>query len=197
MLFMRGVNPMKGNFTVIPFNKQAKNLLITFGGTDHKNYTLQTLETIVPLCEEHRITIRVVTGPGYIYKEALNEYFKEIEYKGIKFEYNTNIISSIMEKSDIAISSAGRTVYELAYMRIPAVVFSHHEREDQHTFARPQNGFEYIGIMDEFDPIILQQGLKKLMDTEYREILYRRMSKFRFEYNKSNVVGLILKTLET
>jgi hypothetical protein len=61
-----------------------------------------------------------------------------------------------------------------------------------HSFARPRNGFEYLGIMETFDPEIVQQGFARLLDTRYRKELFQRLSRFDFTANKSMVVQRIL-----
>ena len=60
-------------------------------------------------------------------------------------------MSRMMEGVDLAICSAGRTVYELAHMHIPSIVLAQHEREARHTFARADHGFAYMGIMRKFN----------------------------------------------
>jgi len=178
------------------FSKTVKNLLITFGGTDPNNFTLQTLETVLDICKQRGIQLYIVTGPGYAYKENLSAYLKTIDYDTIEYIHQTGIMSSIMERVDLAISSAGRTVYELAHMRIPAIIMSQHDREETHAFARPENGFEYIGLMNPFRSDRLTDSLKKLLDTQHRKNLYEKMRSFHLERNKKRVIKKILSLLE-
>jgi len=178
------------------FHKIARNLLITFGGTDLGNLTLQTLCSVGEICEERRIKIFVVTGPGYLHKESFQDYLIGVAHRNIEYIHETGIMSSIMQQADLAISSAGRTVYELAHMRVPAIIMSQHAREHTHTFARPENGFEYIGIMDPFDSDRLRSSFLNLLDSDYRKNLYERMTKFHFTQNKRRVVKRILSLLE-
>jgi spore coat polysaccharide biosynthesis predicted glycosyltransferase SpsG len=105
-------------------------------------------------------------------------------------------MSSIMEKADLAISSAGRTMYELAHMRVPSIIMSQHEREETHTFARAENGFEYIGLMNPFNSQRLIESFNKMLDTQNRKRLYDCMKKFRFERNKKRVIKRIMALLD-
>lgn len=79
----------------------------------------------------------------------------------VRFTHATNVMSRMMEGVDFAIASAGRTVYELTHMRIPAVVLAHHSREDMHTFARPANGFTYLGVMETYDAAAVQKSIHR------------------------------------
>lgn len=148
------------------FRPEVKTVLITFGGTDTRDMARRTLECIEPLCRERGITIRVVAGPGYAHKDAMEARVAEIHQSGnprVEFTYITNVMSRMMEGADLAICSAGRTVYELAHMRVPAMVLAHHEREARHTFARAHNGFAYLGIMDKVSDAKLRNVFQRLL----------------------------------
>lgn len=178
------------------FHKTVKNLLITFGGTDPQNYTLKTLCSVAEICERNRIKIFVVTGPGYLHRAELETYFHNNPNDRIEYIHQTGMMSAIMQQCDLAISSAGRTVYELAHMRVPAVILAQHTREHTHTFARPENGFEYLGVMDDFDTGRLRDCLLRLLDSGYRRTLYDRMKQFHFGRNKKKVIRKILELLD-
>ena len=51
-----------------------------------------------------------------------------------------------MSRCDIAITSRGRTCYELAMMGIPAIAMAQNRREETHGFANHENGFNYLGL---------------------------------------------------
>ena len=172
-------------------------VLVTFGGTDMPDYTRKTLDVVEPVCRERGIAIRVVTGPGYAHRERLASHIKKLDNPFIRFEYATNIMSRMMEGVDLAICSAGRTVYELAHMRIPAIVLAQHEREARHTFARARNGFVYLGIMREFNAARLGRVFSQLVaEPEHRRHLHQRQCRIHFERNKAQIVDKILKLLE-
>lgn len=170
--------------------KDVKSVLISFGGIDKNNYTLETLKTILPICVEKNISIQIVCGPGFSHLEELSCFINESNYKNISFTNETNVISSIMEQVDIAISSAGRTIFELAYMQIPSIIFSHHEREHRHTFARECNGFVYLGIMPTVNRELLSVNFLNLLQFNTRQLLFRKMEKTSLD-NKQKIINLI------
>lgn len=181
------------------FRPEAKTVLVTFGGADSRDMSRLTLDCIEPLCRERGVAIRVVAGPGYAHKEAMETRVAEIRRAGnplVEFTHMTNIMSRMMEGADLAVCSAGRTVYELAHMRVPAVVLAHHEREARHTFARPRNGFAYLGLMDDVSGRKLLSVFTRLLNPEPRRRLFERQSRFAFARNKAHVVGRMLALLE-
>lgn len=181
------------------FRPEVRTVLITFGGTDTRDMARRTLDCIEPLCRQRGITIRVVAGPGYAHKDAMEARVAELHQSGnplVEFTYITNVMSRMMEEADLAICSAGRTVYELAHMRVPAMVLAHHEREARHTFARAHNGFAYLGLMDKLSDDKLLSVFTRLLEAEPRKRLFDRLDRFTFAKNKSHVIKLMLALLE-
>ena len=160
------------------------------------------------------IFISVVAGPGYAHRDELKAYVDELNAEAsrlvdsgflelppgygplVTYTHATNVMSRMMEGVDLAICSAGRTVYELAHMRIPAIVFAHHAREDMHTFARPANGFTYLGVMETYDTAAVQKAFTDLCEPAFRRNLYDRMCGFDFTRNKARVIASILALLQ-
>ncbi len=179
------------------FRPEPKCVLATFGGTDMPDHTRQTLNVVEPLCRERGIAVRVVTGPGYAHRDELVRHIEELGNPLIRFEYATNVMSRMMEGVDLAVCSAGRTVYELAHMRIPSIVLAQHEREARHTFARADHGFAYMGVMRRFNAERLRKVFTQLIDEpQRRQRLYERQTRIHFEQNKAKVVSGILKLLK-
>ena len=179
-----------------PFRPELKTLLITFGGTDQRNCTKRVLDIVEPVCRERGIAVRVVVGPGYAHRYDMESHIRELDNPLVTFTWATNVMSRMMEGADLCICSAGRTVYELAHMRIPSLILATHEREARHTFARAVNGFIFMGLMDEVDDAQIRRCFTSLLDNRLRERLHRRMAKLDFSANKLKVVGLMLSLLQ-
>lgn len=179
-----------------PFREEMRRVLITFGGTDDSDFSRQTLDAIEPLCRERGIAIRLVAGPGYAHKDAMLAHVEALGSPLVEFTYATNVMSRMMEGTDLAICSAGRTVYELAHMRVPAMVMAHHEREASHTFARARNGFAYLGVMHHYNADKVRRIFLSLLDNANRKRLYDRLARYDFTRNKAGVVRRILALLD-
>lgn len=189
---------LRDEFALAPrneFRQKVKVLLITFGGTDQRNFTCQTLEAVEPVCREENIAIRIVAGPGYAHKEELSSIIEKLANPSISFTWATNTMSRMMEGADIAICSAGRTVYELAHMRVPAIVFATHRREAAHKFARFSNGFIYGGLMENCSGRHITTLFQAMLPAEHRYRCWLRQNHLSFNGNKEKVVALMLEEL--
>ena len=128
--------------------------------------------------------------------DNLEDFLNKCIYKNIELTYACGVISKIMEKSQLAISSNGRTVYELADMNIPSIIISHHERESTHSFSTLEKGFINLGIIDENIHLKIKEKFEKLIDdNDYRELLFMNIKKYSFRENKQKVVDKILELL--
>ncbi len=179
-----------------PLRDAVRTLLITFGGTDQQDCSRRVLDIVEPVCRAFGIAIRLVAGPGYAHKEAMERHLKALGNPLVRFTWATNVMSRMMEGADLAICSAGRTVYELAHMRVPAMVLAHHEREARHTFARPRNGFAFVGLMDAVSDAKIRNCFLAMLKQDRRARYWHRQNALDFTRNKARVVGLMQALLD-
>lgn len=180
------------------FTKTIDSILITCGGTDQNNATMFSLLQVIDICKKQNIKIYIVCGAGYLYKNELEEYVNKCGYKNMEVTYASGVISKIMEKTQIAIASNGRTVYELADMNIPAIIISHHEREATHGFAKLENGFIHLGVFTEISSsdALKNTFLKLIEDYSYRQLLFLNVRKFSFRENKKTIVKMLMDLIK-
>jgi spore coat polysaccharide biosynthesis predicted glycosyltransferase SpsG len=177
--------------------EKVDNLLLAFGGVDQHDLSKKIYHAIRSLCKEKGVRIFIVTGPGYSGYETLRS---EVEGNpDVDLTHSTGVISQIMEKVQLAITSNGRTVYELAHMSIPAIVIPQHEREKTHAFACKENGFVQLAPYAEGETeIAVGQILNELLeDKAYRQALFNATNAFRFDKNKKTVVSRILHLFDS
>lgn len=179
-----------------PLRSRVFTLLITFGGTDQRDGSRRVLDIVAPICRAYGIAIRMVVGPGYAHREAMEARIRELQNPLITFTWATNVMSGMMEGADLAICSAGRTVYELAHMRVPGIVLATHEREARHTFARPRNGFAYAGVLDKVNDKRIRNLFLAMLKQKRRALYWERQNRLSFADNKARVVGLLENQLE-
>ena len=190
---------LRDEFTTAKPHKMVdtiSEILISFGGTDQNNLTLLTLKSILEICLQFSIKIHIVCGSAYRFQGELESYIKQCNYKKTELHIASNSISKIMEKTELAISSNGRTVYELAHMNIPSIIVSHHEREATHTFASLEKGFINLGVVRNNTSQEITTTFKKIVEDKfYRELLFMNIKKYDFEQNKVKVVKKIMELL--
>ncbi len=178
------------------FRKEVDAILLAFGGVDQHDLTRKVLSAIEEVCRRRGVHIFVVTGPGYSNFEELAREIKDKEL--ITATHATGVISRVMEKVSLAVTSNGRTVYEMAHMNIPAIVVPQHERERTHAFACKENGFVPLTpYSDGTTESEVKVSLERLLDSVgEREQLFNRTLRFRFDQNKRRIIDLIEACLD-
>jgi CMP-N-acetylneuraminic acid synthetase/spore coat polysaccharide biosynthesis predicted glycosyltransferase SpsG len=166
--------------------EQVKNVLITFGGTDPNNLTLKTLNAISKSNYDFKITI--ILGPGYMHEELLYEKIN-CSNKDVGVFRSVKNIADYMVNADIILSSAGRTMYEIAMIGTPAVIIAQNYREMTHLFGHNYNGFVNLGIH-------LENGEEKILNTLERLIydfeLRKRMNKRMLDHDLTRGLNRVL-----
>lgn len=125
----------------IEIHNKVKNVFVCFGGADPQNYTDKILN-IIRDEKFNDIQFTVVLGKAkQDYKDIIENNSKD----NIKILYDVSNMPELMSQCDIAITSRGRTCYELALLGIPTIAMAQNEREERHVFVCRENGFKYLG----------------------------------------------------
>ena len=172
------------------FCEKAENVLVIFGGADPSDLTGRLYRICKRLHEDHPdVKFHFLLGFAYPYADRIvtSEDDNVFVYKDVKR------VSSYMSKMDLAITSQGRTVYELASMGVPAIVLAQNDREAKHVFAGIQNGFINLGIGDETDDETVISTIGWLLTTPNvrREMRKLQLQK-DFSKGHERVIRLIL-----
>ncbi|WP_148409085.1 cytidylyltransferase domain-containing protein [Murimonas intestini] len=126
----------------IKIKEKVHNIFISFGGADPQNYTDRILEIITQ--EKYRgLNFFVVLGRAKTNVDKLMEYNMT---HNITVLYDIQNMPEVMSKCDIALTSRGRTGYELAILGIPTIAMAQNKREEKHGFVNHENGFNYLGL---------------------------------------------------
>lgn len=138
----------------IKIKEKVERVFIAFGGADPQNYSDRLLN-IISKPEYRNYHFVVVLGRAKYNVESLLEYNK---FKNIEVFYDVSNMPELMTSCDIALTSRGRTGYELALLGIPAIAMAQNRREEKHGFVCNENGFDYIGLNP--DDEIIEGNLK-------------------------------------
>lgn len=166
---------------------KVTDILITFGGADPKKYTERLLEIIT---KKHfsQYNFTVVLGRLKDNKDILMKYN---EYDNIKILYNVKNMPEIMSKCDIAVTSRGRTTYELAMLGIPTIAMAQNDRENMHKFACSDNGFIYLGLNPSNHLIEIELQLLLEMSKQDRQYFQNMMLAKDLRNGRKRVVEII------
>lgn len=144
----------------IIIKEHIENILVTFGGADPQNYTDRVLK-IISGDDYKNYNFVVVLGKLKNNVDELMEYNRK---GNIKVLYNVKNMPELMSRCDIAITSRGRTTYELASLGIPTMAMAQNERETKHGFACSDNGFIYLGLNPSNH--LIEMELKLFLETD-------------------------------
>ena len=172
------------------FSEKVENMIIIFGGADPSDLTGRMYKVAREIHKEYKkIKFHFLVGFAYEHKDKI----VTDEENNIFVHNDVRRVSSYMSKADLAVTSQGRTVFELASMGVPSVVLAQNEREAEHVFAGIQNGFINLGIGKEQDDSTIISTIKWLIMTPKVRSEMRRLQLLKdFSKGQERVMHLIL-----
>jgi CMP-N-acetylneuraminic acid synthetase/spore coat polysaccharide biosynthesis predicted glycosyltransferase SpsG len=166
-------------------------VLLSFGGTDPNDLTSTVVEEIAQFCCDRGIAIDVVLGMGYAGAHG------DPHLEHVRVHRNVGNISDYMSAADLIFTSAGRTVFEVASLGVPAIVIAQNERETTHFFASEEHGFLNLGLAGDLKPGQVLAAFSELVDNhEARQHMHRLMLDNELKTGKGRVLRLIERTIE-
>jgi spore coat polysaccharide biosynthesis predicted glycosyltransferase SpsG len=103
-------------------------------------------------------------------------------------------MTAYMGRADIAISSQGRTMLELASMAVPTILIAQNKRELHHEFGNLKNGFINLGLGSEVEDQTIRETLLWLINTpQIRKQMREQMLKIDLKKGIQRVINIILE----
>lgn len=171
----------------IKINNSVKNVFISFGGADPQNYT-DRLINIIKNPQYEKINFIVVIGRA---KQNVEDLLKFNELKNITVLFDIRNMPQLMSKCDVAITSRGRTGYELALLGIPTIAMAQNAREEKHGFVSHENGFNYIGLNPSDKIIKANLDLYLSLEQSDRKVMQDKLLEHDLRNGRKRVLGLI------
>ena len=162
---------------VFNLREEVKNIFVNQGGSDPFGMTAKILKVLLRLKLKQEITIVIGGAMTINHRKELEEL--EPLLKG-NYKLYENITQQMMYKliseSDMALTAAGNTLYELAFFGIPSIVIGHHGKHDRvASKLHEQGAVVNLGIGIQVDEDEIAQTIELLLcDKEKR----RKMSMY-------------------
>lgn len=173
------------------FRESVEEVLVIFGGTDPCNLTKRLLDVIQKI-DNSKIHYTFILGMGYKRTDELIERSK-LHNLNVDFIQDVKLMTEYMGKADIAISSQGRTMLELASMGVPTILMAQNKREQHHEFGYLQNGFINLGLGSEVEEDTIKQTLLWLINSpQIRKQMKNQMKKKDLKKGIDRVKNIIL-----
>ena len=136
----------------------VENILLLFGGTDPSNLAEKALEALENI--DFKGLVTVVRGLGA----------EPIDFGGYRLNLNplSNVknMPPVMVQADLALSSAGRTITELACLGVPTICMAQNAKELTHTHTTEANGVVMLGLGNDVSVAELAENLRELIANE-------------------------------
>ncbi|SDC92567.1 UDP-2,4-diacetamido-2,4,6-trideoxy-beta-L-altropyranose hydrolase [Halanaerobium congolense] len=157
------------NLPEIEVRDKVHNILITVGGYDTRNLTPKIIKALNSIdfdeiddqyIDNENLHIDIVIGPSF---DNIDQIVTEVEKSSLDISLNFNVkkMSKLMIKSEIAISSGGSTLYELAATKTPALVML--QAENQIRVAEKLDGKSVVNLGYEENITNISEGIIGLM----------------------------------
>lgn len=98
----------------------ARRVLVTLGGADPENHTLGVIQALQRV-DVPRLEATVIIGESNPHTDVLEATTRQ-SHIPIRLVYNAENMPELMAWADVAISGAGSTVWELAFMGLPMLL---------------------------------------------------------------------------
>ena len=169
-----------------------KNVVIIFGGSDPTNKTYQVLK----LLEKYKLKnmkYSIIIGQDYKERKKLLDIISKMKKDNFLIELNENIdfLSKIFHESDFAITSNGRTVFELGSLHVPMIVIPVNEREKRHKFVQKSNVGYMIQLRNESKTHVFLKAFNKMLQYNTRKKFQNNLKIINLLYGVDRVVRKI------
>lgn len=156
----------------------ARRLLVTFGGGDPTGMTTRTLDAIREMSGEirDRLDVRVIVGAANPNADRIAATARRVPGVRITVERGVEDMVGAMTWADLAITSGGSTVWELARTGCPALVVSTVPGEIPMISGLQRLGlFDPLGWADRLEARTLVHALgRRLVDVGWRSDMSTR-----------------------
>lgn len=165
------------NLPEIEVRDRVQNILVTVGGYDLRNLTPKIIEALDSIdfdemedqyIDKENLYIDVVIGPSF---DNVEEIIAEVQKSSLDISLNFNVrkMSNLMLKSDIAISSGGSTLYELAVTKTPALVLLQAENQVRVAEKLDSESIINLGFDKSIDNILI--GIESILRKRFKLLI--------------------------
>jgi len=147
--------------------QKANKILVTMGGADPDDVTLKVIRALNSLNDQD-LEIKIVAGPS---NTNIMNLQKELAHSPFSFELLTSVknMPHLMAWADLAISAAGSTCWELAFMGLPAMIITVADNQIGIAEGLQKAGAAvHLGWHDEITPNSIAANLQKILHNNKR-----------------------------
>ena len=176
------------------FPETVSTIGLLSGNTDPSHLTEKCLSALNQCEILRKKRLLVIVGKANSHLDEINNIITHSKYCDSIQLIRGGEFSDILSRVDVAISSQGRTIFELAHYCIPGIILAQNERETLHTFANVKNGFVNLGLGSIVSDKCIINALELICESRIlRKELYSSMKRFHLDQGIGRVIKLILE----
>jgi spore coat polysaccharide biosynthesis predicted glycosyltransferase SpsG len=170
------------------FRAEVEHILVLFGGTDPSGLAERALAALERLGFGGQVDL--VRGLGATPMRTDGRSLNLVVHSDVKH------MPTLIAGADLAFTSAGRTIYELATFGVPSVCIAQNTKELTHMHATASNGVHMLGPATGADDAQIDKALASLLtDTAYRRSLREQALRAAGQRSNKRVLARILEHL--
>ena len=175
-------------------NKECKNFLLVFGGSDPSGFTIKSAKVLNKI---DNIKVTVFLGPAFGSHQQLYDLLKYLDKDKFTIKYDVEYNPKDFEKIDMAIASGGHTSYELASAGIPAILLCQNDLERERAKIIETYGtIINLGEGNKLNDLDLMDNVKKLMGNyDLRKKMSEKGQKLVDGYGIDRIAEIIFNSL--
>ncbi len=136
------------------FQPEVRHIVVLFGGTDPSGLAEKTLSAL----EQTKFAGQVIVIRGMGAKPISADWKLDVQI--LK---NVKNMPRVLAQADLAFSSAGRTITELASLGVPTICMAQNQKELKHSHTTEQNGVVMLGLGSEVSEPNLVKTIESLL----------------------------------
>jgi len=152
---------------------EMRRALITFGGSDPRNMTGTALQAMADI--ESDFELKVVVGPS---NPRLDELRTQVREGNLEAEVLSNVqsMSEMLDWADLAVSAAGSTAYEFAFMGVPALLVQVADNQRRGAPLLAERGMAVdLGWHEDLTPQRMAASIREMMADKDRRTKMARL----------------------
>jgi UDP-2,4-diacetamido-2,4,6-trideoxy-beta-L-altropyranose hydrolase len=175
---------------------RAQNLLITMGGSDPTNATGLVVAALRGVAAHHT-EVNVLLGSANQYQLEIARQVEVLDCR-IKLIHDTQSMAELLAATDLAVSAAASTTWELLFMQVPTILVSlpddnNNQRRVAESVARAGAAID-LGRVDVLDVQELTSEIQSLMlDRERRQTMVQRGRELIDGHGSQRVIAYLRK----
>ena len=173
----------------IEIKDKVERVFVSFGGADPLNYTDRLLAIVAGDLKRYaKYRFTVVVGRAKLNVEKLLSYNA---LPNVEVLHDVANMPELMSACDVAVTSRGRTGYELAMLGVPSIAMAQNRREEKHGFVCNENGFTYLGLNPPDEVIKSNLDMYLGLSREARQRFQDMLLTHDLRNGRRRVMGLI------